>query len=42
MKFKGKLMNFGSYKNFDDAVKARKAAEQEYYGEYLIDTSIGG
>ena len=28
-------MNSGSYKNFEDAVKARKAAEQEYYGEYL-------
>ena len=37
LKFKGKLMNFGSYKNFDDAVKARKAAEQEYYGEYLTE-----
>ena len=35
LKFKGKLMNFGSYKNFEDAVKARKSAEQEYYGEYL-------
>ena len=28
-------MNSGSYKNFEDAVKAHKAAEQEYYGEYL-------
>ena len=35
LKFKGKLMNFGSYINFEDAVKARKAAEQEYYGEFL-------
>lgn len=35
LKFKGKLMNFGSYANFEDAVKARKAAEQEYYGEFL-------
>ncbi len=35
LKFKGKLMNFGSYTNYDDAVKARKAAEQEIYGEYL-------
>ena len=40
LKFKGKLMNFGSYKNFDDAVKARKIAEQEYFGEYL-DAVIG-
>ena len=30
-------MNFGSYKNFEDAVKARKAAEQEYFGKYLND-----
>ena len=35
LKFKGKLINFGSYINFEDAVKARKAAEQEYYGEFL-------
>ena len=35
LKFKGKLMNFGSYKKFDDAVKARKDAEQQIYGEYL-------
>ena len=35
LKFKGKQMNFGSYKSFDDAVKARKKAEQEYFGEYL-------
>lgn len=35
LKFKGKLMNFGTYENFDDAVKARKRAEEEYYGEFL-------
>ena len=35
LKFKGKLMNFGSYINFEDAVKARKAAEQEYYSAFL-------
>lgn len=35
LKFKRKLMSFGSYKNFDDAVKARKAAEQEYYSDYF-------
>ena len=38
LKFKGKLMNFGSYKDFDDAVKARKAAEDEYFGEYLKES----
>ena len=35
LKFKGKIMNFGSYTNFEDAVKARKAAEQEYFGSFL-------
>lgn len=35
LKFKGKIMNFGSYENFEDAVAARKAAEQEYYGSFL-------
>ena len=37
LKFKGKLMNFGSYRSFQDAVSARKAAEREYFGEYLPD-----
>lgn len=35
LKFKGKIMNFGSYRNFEDAVAARKAAEQEYFGAFL-------
>ena len=35
LKFKGKLMNFGSYTNFEDAVRARKQAEEEYFGEFL-------
>ena len=35
LKFKGKLMNFGSFDNFEDAVKARKNAELEYFGEFL-------
>ena len=35
LKFKGRIMNFGSYTNFEDAVKARKAAEEEYYGAFL-------
>lgn len=35
LKFNGKLMNFGSYTNFEDAVKARQAAEQEYFGSFL-------
>ena len=35
LKFKGKIMSFGSYKSFEDAVKARKEAEQLIYGEFL-------
>ena len=35
LKFKGKLMNFGSYANFEEAVKARKEAERLIYGEFL-------
>ena len=27
-------IHLGHYKNFDDAVKARKNAEQKYFGEY--------
>ena len=37
LKFKGKLMNFGSFEKFEDAVKARKDAELIYFGEYLDD-----
>lgn len=35
LKFKGKIMNFGSYAKFEDAVAARKAAEEEYFGAFL-------
>ena len=35
LKFKGKLMTFGSFSNFEDAVKARKQAEEEYFGTFL-------
>ena len=35
LKFKGKLMNFGSYDSFEDAVAARKQAEVKYFGEFL-------
>lgn len=35
LRFKGKTYNFGSYANFDDAVKARKKAEEQIYGEFL-------
>ena len=29
LRFKGKIMDFGSYERFEDAVAARKAAEKE-------------
>ena len=35
LKFKGKLMNFGSFARFEDAVAARKEAEQTYFREFL-------
>lgn len=35
LRFKGKIYNFGTYSNFDDAVKARKDAEQRIYGKFL-------
>jgi hypothetical protein len=35
LRFKKKQYNLGSYTNFDDAVKARKEAEQQIYGEFL-------
>ena len=38
LRFKRQLMNFGSYKLFEDAVKARKEAEQLYFGEYLSES----
>lgn len=30
----GKIIHLGVFKNFDDAVSARKAAEIKYFGEY--------
>ena len=35
-------INIGSYKNFDDAVKARKEAEEKYFGEYSYSNSMKG
>ena len=35
LKFKGKLLNFGSYKTLEEAAEARRAAEQEYFGAFL-------
>ncbi len=37
LKFKGKLMYFGSYSNYEDAVKARHRAEEDIYGTFLSE-----
>lgn len=34
-----KKFHLGYYDNFEDAVKARKEAEEKYFGEYAYDTS---
>ena len=38
LRFKGKTYNLGTYKNFEDAVKARKDGEERIYGEFLANT----
>lgn len=35
LKFQGKIMSFGSYEKFEDAVKARKLAEEEIFERFL-------
>ena len=35
LKFKRKLMNFGTFSKFEDAAAARKRAEEEYFGAAL-------
>lgn len=34
-----KFISLGLFKNFEDAVKARKEAEEKYFGEYSYDNS---
>lgn len=40
----GRTINLGYFENYNDAVKARKEAEDKYFGEYSYDNSqkIGG
>ena len=40
LRFKGKIMDFGSYERFEDAVAARKAAEEEYFGTFLKEHEL--
>lgn len=35
-----KTINIGRFENLEDAIKARKEAEQRYFGEYSYDNSI--
>ena len=37
----GKRVNLGLYENIEDAIVARKEAEDKYYGEYSYDKSMG-
>ena len=39
LRFKGKLMNFGAYDRFEDAVDARKRAEAQYFASAIDDFS---
>jgi len=41
LRFRGKFYNLGTYANFDDAVKARRKAEGEIYGEFLEKSGLG-
>ncbi len=36
----GKGIHLGRFTNFDEAVKARKRAEEKYFGEYSYDNSM--
>lgn len=40
IKINGKNIHLGYFVNFEDAVKARKKAEEKYFGEYSYDNSI--
>ena len=40
IKINKKLLYLGSFVNFDDAVEARKEAEEKYFGEYSYDNSM--
>lgn len=35
IRFQGKLYNLGSYTTLEDAVKARRRGEEEYFGQFL-------
>ena len=40
IKFKNKSIYLGSFNKFEDAIKARKQAEEKYFGEFSYDNSL--
>ena len=40
IRFKNKTIYLGLYDNIEDAIKARKEAEEKYFGEYSYDNSM--
>lgn len=40
IKANGKVVRLGYFKNFEDAIKARKIAEEKYFGEWSYDNSM--
>jgi tyrosyl-tRNA synthetase len=40
IRYKGKQIYLGRYKDFNEAVKARKEAEEKYFGEYSYNNSV--
>ena len=40
IKLNGKHKTLGRFVKFEDAVKARKEAEEKYFGEYSYDNSM--
>ena len=39
IKFQRKIYNLGYFTNLDDAIKARKRAEEDYFGKFLEDNA---
>ena len=40
LRFKGQMFNLGVYSKFEDAVKARKQAEEEIFGRFLEEIEM--
>ena len=42
IKFKGRIINLGSFSDFEEAVKARQRAEEEYFETFLAERDAQG